>query len=105
MESLLYIKETKQTVTFPCLARLRGGRPDVTSPDYARLRRGRPDVTSPDYVGEVILFTSENTGVVVYKQRVDVGHDLGHFNTKWISVDNSAIWEILPAGSSVTILA
>lgn len=48
--------------------------------------------------GKVVLFSDLNTGVVVH------GSDVGYLTDTWSECTNTMAWEILPAGTSITLI-
>lgn len=51
----------------------------------------------------VVLFTADETGVVVRDLDHDRQYKIGHTSDGWISVKNSKNWQILPAGTQLII--
>jgi hypothetical protein len=80
MKSKLSIKEKEeQALKFPLLARYKAGSAS----------------------GLVVLFTTEKKGTVVVEASI---YKLGYHEEGWNRVTDSGSWEILPAGSSVTLI-
>lgn len=48
--------------------------------------------------GKVVLFSDLTSGVVVH------GNDFGYLTNKWADCTNVNAWEILPAGTSITLI-
>jgi len=61
-----------------------------------------PLLANSKHYESVVLFINKNTGTVVFNSK---SYKIGHYSDDWVDVTDTKTWEILPAGTSVTLTA
>jgi|GEM_PF-3197586 hypothetical protein len=75
--------------------------PNASQPLFPLLARLRDNISSPESCGTVVLFTDQNTGVVILTS--NKLFLLGECSSNWAAVSSTQIWEILPKGTEITV--